>query len=143
MKKNYFMPSSESITEEERQMIKDSAEKSRVAKQYPVANTEAIIFMDAPFEPFEDRVLVFPDPVEKKTESGIIIPDQVIARVKPLIGTVVRVGTGKRFQDGNYSAMPLSEGDRIYYGNYAGTEIDIKGIGYLIMRFADCFGRVK
>jgi chaperonin GroES len=143
MNKRLFF-TNEAITEEERQKLRDLDERQERERQelYDKIPTKAkVLFMDAPFAPFEDRILVFPDPVEERTTGGIIVPDSVIEKAKPLIGTVVRVGPGK---DGKWihvqTPAPLQEGDRIYYGNYAGTEIVINGIKYLIMRFADCFG---
>jgi chaperonin GroES len=154
MNKRLFF-TNEAITEQERQKLRDLDERQERERQelYDKIPTKAkVLFMDAPFAPFEDRILVFPDPVEERTTGGIIVPDSVIEKAKPLIGTVVRVGPGKdgkwRFKEIDFSTnkfeehsiAPLTEGDRIYYGNYAGTEIVIGGIKYLIMRFADCFG---
>ena len=80
--------------------------------------------------PLADRVLVQPAPAEEKTASGIIIPDT--AKEKPMKGTVVAVGTGKKDEP-----MTVKVGDTVLYGKYAGTEITIDGIEYLIMRESD------
>jgi len=81
-------------------------------------------------KPLADRVLVEPAPAEEKTAGGIIIPDT--AKEKPQKGTVVAVGPGKKDEP-----MTVKAGDLVLYGKYAGTEITIDGINYLIMRESD------
>jgi chaperonin GroES len=85
--------------------------------------------------PLADRVLVQPAPAEEKTASGIIIPDT--AKEKPMRGTVVAVGTGKKDEP-----MTVKVGDTVLYGKYAGTELSIEGADYLIMRESDIFAIV-
>ncbi len=88
------------------------------------------------FELFDDRVLVKPNEAEEKTAGGIIIPDT--AKEKPQKGTVVAVGKGKYAdQTGNLIPMQIKAGDTIMYGKYGGTEINIGGEDYLIMRASD------
>jgi chaperonin GroES len=89
--------------------------------------------MSVNFKPLADRVLVEPAPAEQKTASGIIIPDT--AKEKPLRGTVVAAGSGKKDEP-----MSVKVGDSILYGQYAGTEIKIDGKTFLIMREADIYG---
>lgn len=84
-------------------------------------------------KPLADRVLIEPTPAEEKTASGIIIPDA--AKEKPLRGTVVAVGNGKKDEP-----MTVKEGDTVLYGQYSGTEIKIKDKNYLIMKEADIYG---
>jgi chaperonin GroES len=81
-------------------------------------------------KPLADRVLIEPAPAEEKTAAGIIIPDT--AKEKPQKGTVVAVGNGKKDEP-----MTVKTGDVVLYGKYAGTEITIDGINYLIMRESD------
>ena len=81
-------------------------------------------------KPLEDRVLISPAPAETKTVGGIIIPDT--AKEKPLQGTIVAVGTGTKDEE-----MLLQVGDNVMYGKYAGTEIELEGEKYLIMRQSD------
>ena len=81
-------------------------------------------------KPLADRVLIEPAPAETKTVGGIIIPDT--AKEKPLKGTVIAVGGGTKDED-----MVLKEGDKVLYGKYAGTEVEIEGKKYLIMRQSD------
>ncbi|HTJ52643.1 MAG TPA: co-chaperone GroES [Cyclobacteriaceae bacterium] len=159
--KAYYMPV-EPQTEEEKKVAQESydasvQEKAERLKQLSEDKEEkqkAINFMTEKFAPFEDRILVYPDPVEEKTAGGLYKPDAAIDKVKPMIGTVVAVGPGKanstymRTQNNKYdsvttSEFPVHKGMRISYGNYAGTEFIIDDVKYLIMRFADCFGEVK
>ena len=81
-------------------------------------------------KPLADRVLILPAPVEEKTIGGIIIPDT--AKEKPLRGEVIAVGNGTKDEE-----MILKAGDQVLYGKYAGTELDIDGTKYLIMRQSD------
>ncbi|HPS73466.1 MAG TPA: co-chaperone GroES [Bacteroidales bacterium] len=80
--------------------------------------------------PLADRVLIEPAQAEEKTPSGIIIPDT--AKEKPQKGTVVAVGPGKKDEP-----MTVKVGEEVLYGKYAGTEINIDGNTYLIMRESD------
>lgn len=88
--------------------------------------------MEVKIKPLADRVVVKPAPAEEKTASGIIIPDT--AKEKPQRGTVVAVGPGKKDE-----AVTVKVGDTVLYGKYAGTEINIDGEDYLIMRESDIF----
>ena len=81
-------------------------------------------------KPLADRVLIEPAPAETKTVGGIIIPDT--AKEKPLKGTVIAVGNGTKDEE-----MILKTGDEVLYGKYAGTEIELEGKKYLIMRQSD------
>jgi len=81
-------------------------------------------------KPLADRVLVQPAPAEEKTVAGIIIPDS--AKEKPLKGEVIAVGNGTKDEE-----MVLKKGDQVLYGKYAGTEIELDGEKYLIMRQSD------
>lgn len=87
-------------------------------------------------QPLADRVIITPDAAETKTVSGLIIPDT--AKEKPLQGTVVAVGEGKKDE-----AMILKEGDKVLYGKYAGTEIEYEGEKYLVMRQSDVVAILK
>lgn len=83
--------------------------------------------------PLHDRVLVRPSKPEEVTSGGIIIPDT--AKEKPLRGTVIAAGSGKKDEP-----MSVKVGDSVLYGQYAGTEIKIDGDTYLIMRESDIYG---
>ncbi len=90
---------------------------------------------DVKFKPNEDRLLVEPSPAEEKTAGGIIIPDT--AKEKPQTGKVVAVGPGKKDEP-----ITVSVGETVFYGKYSGTEINIEGQDYLIMRNSDILGSV-
>jgi len=81
-------------------------------------------------KPLADRVLINPTPAEEVTMAGIIIPDS--AKEKPLKGTVLATGSGTKDEE-----MVVKEGDTVLYGKYAGTEIEVGGEKYLIMRQSD------
>lgn len=81
-------------------------------------------------KPLADRVLVLPNPAEEKTAGGLFIPDT--AKEKPLMGKVVAVGPGTKEVD-----MEVKVGDQVLYGKYAGTELQIEGENYLIMKQSD------
>ncbi|MDR0506090.1 MAG: co-chaperone GroES [Dysgonamonadaceae bacterium] len=81
-------------------------------------------------KPLADRVLVKPAVAEEKTQGGIIIPDS--AKEKPLKGEIVAAGNGTKDEE-----MVLKKGDQVLYGKYAGTEIELEGEKFLIMRQSD------
>lgn len=81
-------------------------------------------------KPLADRVVIKPAAAESKTASGIIIPDT--AKEKPQRGTVMAVGPGKKDEP-----TTVNVGDTVLYGKYSGTEINIDGYDYLIMRESD------
>ena len=84
-------------------------------------------------KPLADRVLIQPTPAEETTLSGIIIPDS--AKEKPLRGTVIATGEGTKDEK-----MIVKEGDNVLYGKYAGTEVELDGGKFLIMRQNDILG---
>ena len=81
-------------------------------------------------KPLADRVLVEPKQAEEKTASGIYIPDT--AKEKPQSGIVVAVGGGTKDV-----AMEVKVGDEVLYGKYAGTELNVDGKDYLMMKQSD------
>ncbi|MEI7676643.1 MAG: co-chaperone GroES [Bacteroidales bacterium] len=84
-------------------------------------------------KPLADRVLIKSAAAEEKTIGGIIIPDS--AKEKPLKGEVIAVGNGTKDEE-----MILKAGDQVLYGKYAGTEIELDGDKFLIMRQSDVLG---
>ena len=87
------------------------------------------------FKPLADRVLVEPSAAEEKTSSGIIIPDT--AKEKPQKGKIVAVGNGTKDEK-----ITVKVGETVLYGKYSGTEINIDGTDYSIMKESDIFGIV-
>ena len=81
-------------------------------------------------KPLADRVLIKPAAAEEKTVGGIIIPDS--AKEKPLKGEIIAVGHGTKDEE-----RVVKAGDHVLYGKYAGTEIELDGEKYLIMRQSD------
>jgi chaperonin GroES len=89
--------------------------------------------------PLHDRVLVKRiDPTDTKSPGGIIIPDT--AKEKPQEGKVIAVGPGKRSDDGKVQPLNVKAGDRILFGKYSGTDVNIDEEEYLIMREDDILG---
>ena len=86
-------------------------------------------------KPLADRVLVLPAQAEEKV-GGIIIPDT--AKEKPQHGTVVATGDGTKDEK-----IVLKEGDEVLYGKYTGTELELDGTKYLIMRQSDVLAVVN
>jgi chaperonin GroES len=86
-------------------------------------------------KPLEDRILVRPEEGEETTASGIVIPDT--AKEKPQEGTVLAVGPGKRSDSGELIPVDVSEGDRVIYSKYGGTEIKVEGEDLLILSSRD------
>ncbi len=91
--------------------------------------------------PLQDRVIVKRVEEEEKTKGGIIIPDT--AKEKPQEGKVIAVGKGKANEDGKIIPLDVKEGDRILFGKYSGTEINIDGQEHLIMREDDILGIIS
>jgi len=85
--------------------------------------------------PLADRVLVKPIEQKEVKKGGIIIPDT--AKEKPQEGKVVAVGKGRLNEKGERIAMEVKKGDRVLFGKYAGTEINIDDEKYLILRETD------
>ena len=85
-------------------------------------------------KPLADRVIVAP--MEKETmKGGIIIPDT--AKEKPQQGKIVAVGPGTLSDSGERVALEVKKGDVVLYGKYAGTEVNVDGSDYLILRESD------
>jgi len=91
-------------------------------------------------KPLGDRIVVKPMEAEEKTKGGIILPDT--AKEKPVEGTIVAAGPGRKSDDGKIVEMEVKVGEKILYGKYSGTEITIDGEEYLIMRESDIFAIV-
>ena len=91
--------------------------------------------------PLHDRVIVKRLEEERKTASGIVIPDT--AAEKPDQGEIVSVGPGKRDDKGNRIAMDLKAGDRVLFGKYAGQTVKVEGEELLVMREEDIMGVVE
>lgn len=92
-------------------------------------------------KPLSDRVLVLRIEEDEETSGGIIIPDT--AKEKPQEGKVVAAGPGRVDENGKRIPMSVKKNDRILFGKYAGTEIQIEGVEHIIMREDDILGIVE
>ncbi len=92
-------------------------------------------------QPLGDRILVQPLTEEEVSKGGIIIPDS--AKERPLECEVIAVGSGKRLDDGSQVAPDVKKGDRILFGKYAGTEIQLEGSEHLILREDEVLGIIE
>jgi chaperonin GroES len=81
--------------------------------------------------PLNEKIVVKRSEAEDKTAGGILLPDS--AKEKPKQGRVVSLGQGKRLDSGKRAPFQVKEGDRILFSSYAGSEITIDGVEYLIM----------
>jgi len=91
--------------------------------------------------PLHDRVIVERLEDERKTASGIVIPDT--AAEKPDQGKILAVGPGKRDDSGKVIAMDVKVGDRVLFGKYAGQTVKVEGKEVLVMREEDIMGVVE
>jgi chaperonin GroES len=92
-------------------------------------------------KPLEDRVLIKPIEPEKKTESGIYLPES--AKEKPMQGKIVAVGPGKLLDNGERVRPSVKKGDTVVFGKYAGTEIEIINVKHMIMRESELLGLIE
>ena len=91
--------------------------------------------------PLQDRIIVKRVEEEEKSKGGIIIPDT--AKEKPQEGKVIAIGKGKVNDDGKVTPLDVKVNDRILFGKYSGTEINIDGEEHLIMREDDILGIIE
>ena len=85
--------------------------------------------------PLQDRIVVERAVEEEKSKGGIVIPDT--AKEKPVRGTIVAAGPGKRLESGQIQPMSVKVGDEILFGKYAGTEVKLDNKEYIVMREDD------
>lgn len=91
--------------------------------------------------PLHDRVIVKRLEEERKTASGIVIPDT--AAEKPDQGEVIAVGPGKRDDNGKHVALDVKAGDKVLFGKYAGQTVKVEGEELLVMREEDIMGVIE
>ena len=89
-------------------------------------------------QPLHDRIVVEAAPKESKSSGGIILPDS--AQEKPLMGKVLAVGPGKTLDSGSHVPVEVKKGETVLYGKYAGTEVNVGGKDYVILRSDDILG---
>ena len=91
--------------------------------------------------PLHDRVIVKRMEEERKTASGIVIPDT--AAEKPDQGEVMAIGKGRILEDGKLRPLDIKVGDKILFGKYSGQTVRVKGDDLLVMREEDIMGVVE
>jgi chaperonin GroES len=91
--------------------------------------------------PLHDRVIVKRLEEERKTASGIVIPDT--AAEKPDTGEVMAVGNGKILEDGKVRPIAVKTGDKILFGKYSGQTVKVDGVEYLVIREEDIMGVIE
>jgi len=92
-------------------------------------------------QPLADRIMVKVLEAEKMTKGGIIIPDT--AKEKPQEAEVMAVGKGKVSDEGKTISPEVKVGDKVLFGKYSGTEINVDGKEYLILKEEDILAIVK
>jgi len=93
------------------------------------------------FRPLDDRVLVQPLDAEEMTLGGIVLPDS--AREKQTRGRVLAVGPGKLLDSGKRGDLSVKVGNQVFYGKYAGTEVQLDGEDYVVLRESDILAVVE
>ena len=91
--------------------------------------------------PLDDRVVIKQSEAEEKTTGGIILPDT--AKEKPQIGKIIATGPGKLLKDGKRSKMSVKKNDQVIYAKYIGSESEIEGDKYVILKESDILGIVE
>lgn len=90
--------------------------------------------------PLRDRIVVRRQ-TETTTAGGIVIPDT--ATEKPVLGIVIAVGPGKTLDNGSVLEPVVKKGDKVLFGKYAGTEVELAGEQVVVMREEDIFGIIE
>ncbi len=89
-------------------------------------------------KPLADRVIVRQSEAEEKTASGILLPDT--AKEKPTRGKVISVGPGKLDDNGKRLELNVRAGETVVYGKYSGTDVEVDGEKFVILRESDILG---
>lgn len=97
---------------------------------------------DFRIRPLGDRVVLKPADREEKTKTGIFLPDTA-TKERPMEGTILAVGEGRRDDSGKLIPMQVSVGDKVLFAKYSGTEFKVEEIEYLILAEKDILGIVQ
>ena len=97
---------------------------------------------DFRIRPLGDRVVVKPAEREEKTKGGIFLPDTA-SKERPMEGTVLAVGEGRRDDNGKLVPMSVKAGDRVLFAKYSGTEFKVDEVEYLILSEKDILGVIQ
>ena len=90
--------------------------------------------------PLDDRVVIQPMEAELTTAGGIVLPDS--AKEKPQRGKVVAVGPGKLLDSGVRATLSIAVGDEVIFGKYGGSELEVDGVDYKILRESDVLAKL-
>ncbi|MFO0974614.1 MAG: co-chaperone GroES [Phycisphaerae bacterium] len=91
--------------------------------------------------PLDDRIVVEQASAEEKTAGGILLPET--AKEKPQRGKVLAVGPGKMMDSGHRAAPCVRVGDEVFYGKYSGSEVEISGKKYTVLRESDVLAVIE
>ena len=92
--------------------------------------------------PLHDRVLVRPMEEEKTSAGGIIIPDSANTE-KPNNGEIIAAGNGRITDSGDVRSMDVKVGDKVLFGQYAGTAVKVDGEELLMMKEEDILAVIE
>lgn len=92
-------------------------------------------------KPLDDRIVVEQNIAEERTAGGILLPDN--AKEKPTRGKVMATGPGKLLDSGNRAPICVRVGDEVIYGKYSGTEVEVTGKKYTVLRESDVLAVVE
>lgn len=95
----------------------------------------------AQIRPTGDRVVIRPAEAEERTSSGIVLPDT--AQEKPMQGEVIAVGPGRLNDEGERVAPSVSVGDRVVYGRFGGTEVELDNETYMVLREPELLAKLE
>ncbi len=97
---------------------------------------------DFRIRPLGDRVVLKPADREEKTRTGIFLPDTA-TKERPMEGTILAVGEGRRDDSGKLIPMQVSVGDKVLFAKYSGTEFKVEEVEYLILAEKDILGIIQ
>jgi chaperonin GroES len=97
---------------------------------------------DFRIRPLGDRVVVKPVEREEKTKGGIFLPDTA-SKERPMEGTILAAGEGRRDDNGKLIPMSVRVGDKVLFAKYSGTEFKIDDVEYLILSEKDILGIIQ
>mgnify|MGYP003702580711 FL=1 len=94
----------------------------------------------AKIRPLDDRIVIKVLDAEEVSSGGILLPDS--AKEKPQRGKVTAVGNGRLLDSGKRGTLEVKNGDIVLYGKYAGTDVNVDGQDYKILRESEILAKV-
>ena len=91
--------------------------------------------------PLDDRILIQPLEAEERTTAGIYLPEA--AKEKPMQGEVIATGPGRLNDEGQRTVLSVKKGDKVVYGKYSGTEVEIDGEKCVILRESELLAKIE